>query len=257
MTPADRPVVITGASSGIGEATARALAAQGFPVVLGARRLDRCELVVADIRADGGTAHAFSLDVADLDAISAFAKQCTDAVGDVEVLVSNAGMMQPAKAMEATTEQLLTHLQTNVVGTHALMQLLGRPMVERGRGDLVFITSEVVRATRPGVAPYVTSKFAIEGLITAMKMELEGSGVRISTVRPGQTLTEMGWDWDPDVIHDLLTSWTHFGLARHGDFLPASGIAAAVQAVVMAPPGVNFAVIDVEPVKQPPQKENS
>jgi len=248
MTPADRPVVVTGASSGIGEATALALAALGHPVVLGARRLDRCEKVAAEIAEQGGRAVALPLDLADSGSIESFVRRTAEAVGDVDVLVSNAGAQRPAKTLEATEADLLEHLQVNLIGAHGLVRAFGPGMVERGHGDLVFVTSEVVKAPRPGVSPYVTSKFAIEGMIAALHLELEGTGVRVSTIRPGQTLTEMGWYWDQQVTDEILRSWQHFGLARHPAFLPASGIAAAVAAVVGAPPGVMFTVLEVEPV---------
>jgi short-subunit dehydrogenase len=250
-----RPAVVTGASSGIGEATARLLASEGYPVVLGARRLDRCEAIAAELRADGLEAHAFALDVADAGSRDVFVKQAVESVGDIEVFVSNAGLNRPASVMDADDATFLEHLQVNLLGVHALTQAFGAGMVERGRGDLCFVTSEVVREPRPWVAPYVTSKSALEGLVTALRMELEGTGVRVSCVRPGQTMTEMGFDWDADRTGEILTSWKRWGLARHPHFMPPSGIAAAVAACVGAPPGVSFATVDVEPV--PPRRENS
>jgi NAD(P)-dependent dehydrogenase (short-subunit alcohol dehydrogenase family) len=251
-----RPAVITGASSGIGEATARLLAEQGYPVVLGARRVDRCQTVVDDLRAAGHEAHAFALDVADAASRDAFVKATVDAVGDVDVLVSNAGLSQPSSVMETDEEALLAHLQVNLFGAHALAKAFGAPMVERGHGDLCFVTSEVVRQPRPWVAPYVTSKFALEGLVTVLMRELEGTGVRVTCIRPGQTLTEMGFDWEPERTGEILASWQKWGLARHPHFMPPSGIAAAVAACVGAPAGVAFAYVDVEPVP-PARKEKS
>lgn len=249
-----RPAVVTGASSGIGEATAKALAAQGHPVVLGARRLDRCEATAAALRGQGHEAHAFRLDVADAASREAFVASAVQAVGDVEVLVSNAGLSRPASALGADEDELLAHLQVNLIGTQALTKAFGLPMVERGRGDLCFVTSEVVRAPRPWVAPYVSSKFALEGWVTVLMQELEGTGVRVSCVRPGQTITEMGLDWDPVKTGEILESWKRWGLARHPHFLSPDGIAAAVSACVGAPPGVCFAFVDVEPVPPPRKK---
>ena len=159
----DRPVVVTGASAGIGEASARALAALGHPVVLGARRTEVCERIAAEIRADGGTAHAARLDLGDAATIDSFAKQAEELVGGIDVLVSNAGFVRPGEVLTADPELLDQHLQINVVGTRRLVQLLGAGMVGRGRGDLVFVTSEVLRAPRPGIGLYVTAKYAVEG----------------------------------------------------------------------------------------------
>jgi NADP-dependent 3-hydroxy acid dehydrogenase YdfG len=247
---------VTGASSGIGEATARLLASQGYPVVLGARRVAKCAAVVEELRAAGHAAWAFPLDVADSASRDAFVKDAVAAAGDIEVLVSNAGLSRPASALEVDEASLLEHLQVNLIGAQAQAKAFGQPMVERGRGDLCFVTSEVVREPRPWVAPYVSSKFALEGLVTVLMRELEGTGVRVSCIRPGQTLTEMGWDWDAERTGEILESWKKWGLARHPHFMPPSGIAAAVAACVGAPPGVSFAYVDVEPVP-PARKEKS
>ena len=163
------------------------------------------------------------------------------------MVVSNAGETRPGTALGADSSSFERHLQVNVLGAQALVAQLGTEMVARGRGDIVFVTSEVVDSPRPGVAPYVTSKWAVEGLARAMRMELEGSGVRVSVVRPGPTLTEMGWDWDPAVTGELLAQWQHWGLVRHMSFLAPEGVASAVVAVVSAPPGVHFRLIEVEP----------
>ncbi|MDX6284883.1 MAG: hypothetical protein QOG53_368 [Frankiales bacterium] len=247
LTPKDRPAVVTGASSGIGAATARALGAIGHPVVLGARRVDRCEQVADEIREAGGAAHSVALDLTDAVSVKAFAAEAARLVGPVEVVVSNAGETRPGTALGADTALFERHLQVNVLGAQALVSLLGTDMVARRRGDIVFVTSEVVTSPRPGVAAYVTSKWAIEGLAQAMRMELEGTGVRVSVVRPGPTLTEMGWDWDPAVTGELLNEWQRWGLVRHMSFLAPEGVASAVAAVVSAPPGVHFTLVEVEP----------
>jgi len=121
--------------------------------------------------------------------------------------------------------------------------------------DLVFVTSDVVCAPRPGMASYVASKFAVDGMVAALGMELEGTGVRVSCVRPGPTLTEMGWDWDPDQILPQLDVWKYWGVQRHMHFMAPADVAGAVAAVVGAPPGAVFRVIEVQPV--PPYEEPS
>lgn len=260
LTPAERPAVVTGASSGIGEATVRLLAEAGHPVVLGARRLETCERIAAEIAAAGGVAHAVALDLADPESIDTFAKRAEELVGPVEVLVSNASHIHPGDTLGMDRDAFQRHLDVNVSGTRSLAQLIGAGMVERHRGDLVFVTSQMTYAPRPGMAGYVASKWALEGLVTALQMELEGTGVRVSSVRPGATMTEMGWSWDGEATGKLLELWAHWGLQRHMHFMSGADVAYAIGAVVGAPPGVSFTVVEVEPVapyEPSPDKESS
>jgi short-subunit dehydrogenase len=243
-----RPAVVTGASSGIGEASARLLAAIGHPVVLGARRVEVCERIATEIRGAGGTAHAAPLDLEDDASIGAFAKQAVELAGPIEVLVSNAGLVLPGDVLGSDRASLERHLAVNLVGTRALAQILGSAMVERRRGDLVFVGSDVVRAPRPGIASYVTSKYAVEGMVAALGLELEGTGVRVAQVRPGPTLTSMGMDWEPAALGPIWRKWQHFGIQRHANFMAPADVAAAVAAVVAAPPGVVFSTVDVQPL---------
>ncbi|MPY98121.1 MAG: SDR family oxidoreductase [Actinophytocola sp.] len=245
--PERRPTVVTGASSGIGEATARALAAAGHPVALGARRVERCEEIAAGIRADGGEAVALELDVADADVVKAFVAAATDAFGPIEIAVSGAGDLDPALIHEQDSEAFLRSVDVHLVGTHRLVAEIVPGMVTRRRGDVVFIGSDVVRSPRPRVGGYVSAKSGVEAMARTMQMELEGTGVRASIVRPGPTQTSMGMDWDESVAGPLLEDWARWGFARHPYFLRASDIAAAVSTVVSAPRGVNFTLVEVEP----------
>lgn len=240
--------MVTGASSGIGEASARALAAVGHPVVLGARRLDTIERIADVLRKSGHSAYAFALDLRDEDSVKSFAAQAAAAVGTIEVLVSNAGVSQPGTVLAADRADFEQAVSVNLLGTRSLVQLIGAGMVERRRGDLVFVTSEVVRAPRPGMSPYLTSKWAVEGMVHALSLELESTGVRVSTIRPGATMTEMGWDWKPEVVGPLYADWERRGLQRHDNFMTPSDVAGAVTAVVGAPAGVVFRVVEVEPL---------
>src|SRR3546814_9015611 len=105
-------------------------------------------------------------------------------------------------------------------------------MVDRQRGDIVFVTSDVVRLPRTYMAAYVTSKNALEGLARAMQMELEGTGVRVGIVRPGPSATEQGNAWPPEVVDEVLADWGRWGIMRHAGYLRPSDVAAAVLAVV-------------------------
>ncbi|HUC04973.1 MAG TPA: SDR family oxidoreductase [Acidimicrobiales bacterium] len=245
--PPRRPAVVTGASSGIGTAAAHHLARAGHPVVLGARRLSVCEEVADAIRAEGGEAAAFALDLSEGESIDVFAEKAAGAFGPVEVLVSNAAQIRPGRALDTAPEAFEHVLRVNLGAAHRLVRAFGPGMVERRRGDLVFVTSDVVAHPRPRMSAYVASKWGLEGFVTALVMELEGTGVRASMVRPGPTLTGMGMDWDPDVTQDVLEEWVRWGLARHGAFMRPDGVAAAIVHAVAMPRGTHVSVIEVQP----------
>jgi short-subunit dehydrogenase len=239
--------VVTGASSGIGAETARGLARAGHPVVLGARRLAACEELAAAIAEEGGEAAAFPLDLGDPASIDAFATSAAGAFGPIEIVVSNAAQIQPGSALETTPEEFESVVRVNLGGAHRLVRAFGPGMVERQRGDFVFITSDVVAHPRPRMAAYVASKWGLEGFVTALQMELEGTGVRAIVVRPGPTQTGMGMDWDPAVTGEVLAEWTRWGLARHSAFLRPEGVALAVVHAIGAPRGTHLSVVEVQP----------
>lgn len=245
--PERRPVALAGASSGIGASTAAALAAAGFPVAIGARRLDRLEKVAAQIREAGGEAVAYRLDVSDPASVAQFAAGAAADLGDIEVVVSNAGTIVPSPVLTADTDAIGRELDVNILGAHRLVRAFGPGMVERGRGDLVFISSDVVPNPRPGVAGYVSGKWGLEGLAHVLRMELEGTGVRVSLVRPGPTITEIAMEWGEQATIDVVTSWQRFGVGRHTGFVLPEHIASAVLAAVSMPRGTYLPLVEVEP----------
>jgi NADP-dependent 3-hydroxy acid dehydrogenase YdfG len=245
--PTRRPAVITGASSGIGADTARVLARAGMPVALGARRLERCEEIAAEIRDAGGEAWAGALDVTDDGSVVAFAKGAAEALGDIEVVVANAGVTQPGRLLEVDAERITAELDVNLVGVQRLVRAFVPGMVQRQRGDFLVVSSDVAVRARPYMSGYAASKWGLEGLTNALQMELEGTGVRVSIVRPGPTWSEMGGDWDPDAAADVLNGWIKFGMARHGHFLKPHAIAEAIGTVVTAPRGVHLSLVEVNP----------
>lgn len=245
--PERRPALVTGASSGIGEATARSLAAVGHPVVLAARRLDRCEATATEIRDAGGEAVAVPLDLADPGSIKDLASAATDAFGPIEVLVSNAGETVIGTAHETASAEFAAQVQVNLVGAHHLVSLLAPGMVERRRGDLIFVSTDAVPSPRPGIASYVAAKWGLEGMARAMQMELEGTGVRATIVRPGPTMTDMGREWDADEFGRLVEEWVRWGVARHDSFMRPAQVATAILAVVSMPRGAHITLLQVEP----------
>lgn len=245
--PERRTAVVSGASSGIGAATATALATAGHPVALGARRVEVCEELASTIRAGGGEAFAHKLDVSDSDSVKKFVSATVENLGPIEVLVSGAGELETALIHEMDSDAFLAQLQVHLVGAHRLVSAVVPDMVTRERGDLVFLGSDVVRAPRPRVGAYVPAKSGLEALGRTMQMELEGTGVRASIVRPGPTNTAMGMDFDESEAGPLLEDWVRWGFARHPYFLRPSDIAAAVHTAVSVPRGVNLTLIEVEP----------
>ena len=245
--PERRTAVVTGASSGHGLATARLLAESGHPVVLGARRIDRLEATAAQLRADGCEALALPLDLTDDASVDRFAGRAEAELGPVEILVSNAGDVLPATALGVDPDDFVRQVQVNVLGAHRLASRLGQAMVERQRGDIVFVTSDVVRVPRTYMAAYVTSKHALEGLARAMQMELEGTGVRVGIVRPGPSSTEQGTTWSEETVVEVMADWERWGLLRHPGGLRGQDVARVVHAVVSTPRGTHLTLVEVEP----------
>lgn len=245
--PERRPAVVTGASSGIGAATAMSLAAAGHPVALGARRVDRLEEVAARIRADGGEAVAHPVDLTDDDSVASFAQAARADLGDIEVVVSNAGQVHPGHVVEVDSARFTEELDLTVVGAHRLVKAFVPGMQERRRGDVVFISSDTAVRARPFMGAYSSSKWGLEGLVQSLQMELEGSGVRASVVRPGPTWSEMGSDWDAEEGAFVLNQWIRWGLARHGHFMKAAAVGEAITTVVSAPRGVHLSLVEVNP----------
>lgn len=245
--PVRRPALVTGASSGIGEATARALAGAGHPVVLAARRLDRCETTAAQIRAAGGEATALRLDLADPASIKDVTAGAEDAYGPLEAVISNAGDTLIGRAHETEPTDFAAQVQVNLLGVQQLVSLVVPGMIERRRGDLVFVSTDAVPDPRPGIASYIAAKWGLEGMARAMQMELEGTGVRASIVRPGPTMTEMAREWDPGDFARLVEEWVRWGVARHDSFLRPAQVASAVLGVVSMPRGAHVTLLQVEP----------
>jgi NADP-dependent 3-hydroxy acid dehydrogenase YdfG len=177
-----RTAAITGASSGIGAATARVLAGEGYRTILGARRLDRLEALAAEIDAE---AHA--LDVADPDSVTAFA----DRVEACDVLVNNAGgALGLDSVSEADEAQWLQMYEANVLGTMRMTRALLPQLVASGDGHVVGVTSIAAFETYRGGAGYTAAKHAQRAMMRTLRLELLGEPVRFTEVAPGMVETE-------------------------------------------------------------------
>ena len=188
---AGRTALVTGATSGIGAAIARVLAASGARVAVHGRDAARAEAVVATIAAAGGTAHAVTGDLAGTyDQLRAIATEATEVLGGrVDVLVNNAGLYPVAPTEAAADADLDAMLAVNVRAPHVLVAALAPAMAERGDGAVVNIGSWMARVGVPFGAMYTATKAAVEQMTRTWAAEYGPRGVRVSTVAPGATAT--------------------------------------------------------------------
>ncbi|UGT39280.1 SDR family NAD(P)-dependent oxidoreductase [Nocardia yamanashiensis] len=231
-----RTAVVTGASSGIGEATARELAKQGYHVYVGARRVERLEALAAEI---GGT--ALALDVTDEESVRAF----TDAVGQCNVLVNNAGGAKGlATVAEADLDDWRWMWETNVLGTLRMTKALLPKLIESGDGLIVTITSVAAFTAYDNGSGYTTAKHAQAVLHRTLRGELLGQPVRLTEIAPGAVETEFSlvrFDGDAERAANV-----YKGI----DPLVAQDIAEIVGFVASRPPHVNLDTIVVKPRDQ-------
>ena len=214
-------VAITGASAGIGEATARAVAAEGASVVLGARRVDRLTALASEL---GSSAAIVEMDVREPADSQRLVEEAYSRFGRLDALVANAGIGAYGGIMDLTDEKLKTMMDTNVAGTVWPIRAAVPGFVEKGGGDIVIVASVAGIRGAGDEAVYAATKFAQVGLAGGLDRELRESGVRVSTICPGGTATEfaMGAGRTPDMP----------GLA---DMMSAENVAEAVVTVLQQP----------------------
>jgi NAD(P)-dependent dehydrogenase (short-subunit alcohol dehydrogenase family) len=190
----EKGVLITGASRGLGAALAQALAARGARVVLVARHADALDAALTVVRATGGTAYAIPGDVGAKEDVYAIAGAAAALVGDVDVVVHNASTLgaTPLRLLADTAcEDLEGVLAVNVVGPFRLTKALVGPMILRGRGLVVNVSSDAGVAAYPRWGAYGASKAALDHMTRTWAAELEGTGVRFVSIDPGEMDTEM------------------------------------------------------------------
>lgn len=258
--PSRRPVLVTGASSGLGAGIAAGFGRAGYPVALAARRLERCQHGADAIRAGGGEAIAVALDLTDEASIAACVSTAEEALGPLEIVVSNAGDVAPVSVVEASADEFSRQLAVNLGGVQRLLAHVVPGMIERRRGDFVAVTSEVAVRPRPHMAGYVAAKSGLEAMMDALALELEGTGVRTSMLRPGPASTEQGSTWDPAAVERAVATWQGLGLFRHPGTLRPAEVAEAVLAMVSAPRGTRWALLEMQPeapVTTPPAAQTT
>jgi NADP-dependent 3-hydroxy acid dehydrogenase YdfG len=195
---------VTGASSGIGEATAMALLAEGATVSLAARRRDRIEDLAARIEADGGRALAIETDITDESQANSFIERTNEELGGLDILVNNAGLMLLGPVAGAPTEQWRQMIDVNLLGllycTHAALPIMGTA----GSGDIVNVASVAGRIAAAGSGVYNMTKWGVVGFSEALRQECSRAGVRVTAIEPGWVDTELqGHNEHPMVVERM------------------------------------------------------
>ncbi|WP_346623347.1 SDR family NAD(P)-dependent oxidoreductase [Blastococcus montanus] len=250
MTQAERPLagkvaLVTGASSGIGEATAIALAEAGAAVAVGARRKDRLDALTARMRDGGATVLPLDLDVTDERACGDAVARTRQELGGLDVLVNNAGVMLLGTIAGADPEDWRRMVQTNVMGVMYMTHAAIDGMLDQGSGDVVNMSSVAGRTARKGAGVYNASKWAVNAFSESLRQEVTGRGVRISLVEPGAVTTEL-------TSHITQPEAKAASERMHASMraLHADDIARAVVYVVTQPPHVAVNEVLVRPTDQ-------
>jgi NADP-dependent 3-hydroxy acid dehydrogenase YdfG len=236
-----RVIAITGASSGIGEATAVACARAGATVALAARRAERLEEVASRIRADGGSVSTRITDVADEAAARAFVEGAHREHGRLDALVNNAGVMHLGTIEGAPLDEWRRMIDVNVMGvlycTHAALPLL----TAQGFGDVVMVSSVGGRVTAPYSGVYCLTKWGIGAFSEVLRKETLGTGVRVIVIEPGRVESELRTHIRPEVLEELGPGFGELvGVA-------ADDIARTIVFALAQPPDVSFSEILVRP----------
>ena len=186
-----RVALVTGASRGIGRAVAAALAAAGAAVACCARTIDQVEAVAAEIRAAGGHAEALRLDVTRRDEIDAAVSAAGRALGPVDVLVNNAGVILEKKSVDVSDEEWDTVLATNLTSMFRLARAVAPGMIARGGGKIINIGSMYGRIGVARYAAYCASKGAVEALTRSLAVEWARHRIQVNCLAPGYVDTEI------------------------------------------------------------------
>jgi len=238
-----RVAAVTGASSGIGEATARALSAAGASVALGARRADRLEALAESIE---GRTLVREVDVSDEGQARDFIQATHDELGGLHLLVNNAGVMLLGPVADADTDDWRQMIAVNLLGllycTHAALPL----MTKDGGGDIVNVSSVAGRRADAGAAVYNMTKFGVHAFSEALRQEALHQGIRVTTVAPGFVETELqGHNTNPMVVEA-----TEKMREQIGQVLEAEDIANAIVYAVSQPPHVSVNEMLIRPTGQ-------
>jgi len=239
MTDSTKVVLITGASSGIGAATAMRLANDGHRVFLGARRSDRLRELVDRIRSDGGTAAFQTLDVTSAEDMNAFVAKAVETYGRVDVLVNNAGVMPLSPLAERKVDEWNRMIDVNIRGVlHGIAAVL--PMMRaQGSGHIVNLASVGAHEVVPTAAVYCATKFAVRAISEGLRKEATGD-VRVTLISPGVTESELAESITDSEAREAMNSYRSIAI-------PASAIADAIAFALSQPAEVDVNEMIVRP----------
>ncbi len=235
-------VAITGASSGIGEATARHLAAAGAHVVLGARRTDRLATLAGEIRAAGGTASFRALDVTDLADTQGFVAHAVSEFGRLDVIVNNAGVMPLSPLSALKVDEWNRMIDVNIRGVLNGIAASLPVMNEQGSGQIVNLSSIGGHAVSPTAAVYCATKFAVRAISDGLRQETDR--IRVSVVSPGVTESELAETISDETARSAMRDFRRIAI-------PASAIARAIAYAIEQPDDVDVSEIIVRPTASP------
>ena len=243
-TTENQTVIITGASSGIGEAIARRLAESGARLVLGARRVERLQAVARDIAAKGGRALAVAADVTRLEDVERLVAEARREFGRLDVIVNNAGVMPLSLLKDRKVDEWNRMIDVNLRGVlHGIAAAL--PVFEaQGSGHVINITSVADRSVFPTSAVYSATKFAARALSEGLRLE-SGPNLRVTVIAPGATESELADGIsDPELRRAAIENFRR-------ELIPADAIARAVAYAIEQPAAVDVNEVVVRPTAQP------
>ncbi|WP_063777354.1 SDR family oxidoreductase [Scytonema millei] len=239
---AEKIVLITGASSGIGKATALLLAKKGAHVVLGARRTDRLEAIASDIQAEGGSVAYRTLDVTNLEQMQAFVNFAQEKFGRIDAIVNNAGVMPLSKLEVLKIEEWNRMIDVNIRGVlHGIAA--GLPLMQQqGWGQFINLSSIAGHAVYPTAAVYCATKFAAIAISEGLRQEV--SNIRVTVISPGVTESELADSISDDTARQGMQDFRRIAI-------PPEAIARAITFAIEQPNDVDVSEIIVRPTASP------
>ena len=236
-------VVITGASSGIGEATARLLAKNSAKVVLGARRTDRLETLVKDIHADGGIAEYQALDVTQRSQMEEIVQFALSKFGRVDVLINNAGVMPLSTLDRLKVEEWDRTIDVNIKGVLYGIAAVLPIMKAQKFGQIINLSSIGGHVVYPTAAVYCATKFAVGAISEGLRQEV-GGDIRVTVISPGTTQSELADSISDETAKKGMEEFRQI-------FIPATAIARSILFAISQPNDVDISEIIVRPTASP------